>query len=251
MSAAPLRGQVALVTGGGKNIGRAIALKLAADGADVAIVGKTDAAALEETADAIRALGRRAHHQLADIGDEQAVAKMAEDVAAQLGSPQILVNNAAVRRQVPFEEMDFAEWRAIQNVILDGAFLCIRALLPAMRESGGGAVVNVSGLSAFAGAKNRAHVIAAKSGICGLTRALALDLSPHRIRVNCVAPGMINTVRGSSAGAPPQHAGAAHPLTGGSGEVDDIANMVAYLAGPQGKYITGQTIHINGGLYLT
>lgn len=251
MSEPPLHGKVALVTGGGKNIGRAIALKLAADGADVAVVGKTDQTSLQKTAEDIRAHGRHAVALLADVGSEQSVADMAQAAVEALGNPQILINNAAVRQQAAFGEMSYVEWRRVINVILDGAFLCAKALLPFMRASGGGAIVNLGGLSAHVGAKNRPHVIAAKSGIGGLTRALALDLAPDNIRVNCVAPGMIKTVRGDSAGPIPQHAGAMRPLIGEHGEVEDIANTISYLVGPQAKYITGQTIHVNGGLFLT
>lgn len=248
---APLAGKVALVTGGGKNIGRAVALGLAAAGADVALLGKSDRAALDETADAVRSAKRRAMALLADVSDEASVNRAAKAAAEKLGGPTLLVNNAAVRRNTGFADLTFAEWREITGVILDGAFLCARAVLPFMRAAGGGAIVNLGGLSASVGARGRAHVIAAKSGVSGLTRALAVDLAEFGVRVNCVAPGMISTVRGDSAGAPPKHPGDNRPLTGAPGRPEDVAAMVVFLASPAAKHITGQTIHVNGGLFLT
>ena len=248
---APLAGKVALVTGGGKNIGRAVALGLAAAGADVAVLGKSDRTALDETASAVRDLGKRAFATTANAADEAAVGRAVGEVAEALGGPTILVNNAAVRRNTDFAEMTFAEWREITGVVLDGAFLCARAVLPFMREAGGGAIVNLGGLSSHVGARGRAHVIAAKSGASGLTRALAVDLAEYGVRVNCVAPGDISTVRGASAGAPPNHPGERRPLTGDSGRPEDVAAMVVFLAGPAAKYVTGQTVHVNGGLFLT
>ena len=247
----PLAGKVALVTGGGKNIGRAVALGLAAAGADVAVLGKSDQAALENTAAAIRAGGKHSAAVLADVSDEESVARAVGEVAETLGGPTLLVNNAAVRRNTDFAKLTFAEWREITGVTLDGAFLCARAVLPFMREAGGGAVVNLGGLSSHVGARGRAHVIAAKSGVVGLTRALAVDLAEFGVRVNCVAPGRVSTVRGASAGAPPEHSGGARPLAGGPGLPDDVAAMVVFLSSPAAKYVTGQTVHVSGGLYLT
>jgi len=246
----PLAGRTALVTGGGKNIGRAIAIGLAAAGADVAVLGKSDRQAVQQTAGDIRRAGRKSFAVLADIADEQSVAAAVRDIAAELGGPTILVNNAAVRRQTAFADMTFAEWRAITGVILDGAFLCARAVAPFMTAAGGGAIVNLGGLSAFSGARGRAHVISAKMGLVGLTRALAVDLGGAGVRVNCIAPGKIATRRGPSAGAPPAHTGADHPLIGESGEPCDVASLAVFLAAPGAKYITGQTFHVNGGLFL-
>ena len=247
----PLSGKVALVTGGGKNIGRAVALRLAAAGADVAVIGRSDQKALENTAADIQNLGQRAAAVLADVSDEESVARAMRKVADTLGGPSVLINNAALRRNTPLAELTFAEWREITGVILDGAFLCARAILPFMRESGGGAIVNLGGLSAHIGARGRAHVIAAKAGLSGLTRALAIDLAEFGVRVNCVSPGRISTVRGDSAGSPPQHPGGRTPPTGAPGLPEDVAAMVVFLAGPAAKHVTGQTVHVNGGLFLT
>lgn len=244
-----LAGRVALVTGAGRNIGRAIALTLARDGAAVVVNGRSDRAAIEAVAAEIVAAGGRAVPQLADVSDPDAVAAMAREVAETLGGVDILVSNAGLRRQTPFTEMSYAEWREILSVALDGAFLLARAFVPQMIARGGGTIVALSGISHHVGTPNRAHVSASKAGLEGLMRSLAVELAPHNIRCNCVAPGMIDTVRGASAGASPGMT-AGIPL-GRKGTVEEIAAVVRLLAGPEGGYITGQTVHVNGGAFLT
>jgi 3-oxoacyl-[acyl-carrier protein] reductase len=244
-----LAGRVALVTGAGKNIGRAIALTLARDGATVVVNGRSDRAAIEAVAAEIVAAGGRAVPQLADVSDPDAVAGMARVVAETLGGVDILVSNAGLRRQTPFTEMSYAEWREILSVALDGAFLLARAFVPQMIARGGGAIVALSGISHHVGTPNRAHVSASKAGLEGLMRSLAVELAPHNIRCNCIAPGMIDTVRGASAGASPGMTGGI-PL-GRKGTIEEIAAVVRLLAGPEGGYVTGQTVHVNGGAFLT
>ena len=250
--AGTLAGKVALVTGAGKNIGRAIALTLARDGAKVVVNGRSDTEALEAVAAEIRAGGGEALVQRADVSDEAAVAAMAAEVAARLGGVDILVCNAGLRRQTPFLAMSFAEWREILSVALDGAFLLARAFAPQMAARGGGAIVALSGISTHVGTPNRAHVSASKSGLEGLIRALAVELAPLGIRANCVAPGAVDTARGASAGAMPQSLGRDEgiPLRR-KASVQEIADVVRLLAGPEGGYVTGQTIHVNGGAFLT
>jgi 3-oxoacyl-[acyl-carrier protein] reductase len=141
----------------------------------------------------------------------------------------------------------FARWQAVLHVVLDGAFLCSQAALPHLRASGRGTIVNIGGLTAHTGARNRAHVITAKAGLVGLTRALAHDLAGDGVTVNCVVPGLIDTVRG---GADPSHRAERVTLVGRKGTTDDVAATVRFLAGPGARYITGQTLHVNGGLYL-
>jgi len=144
--------------------------------------------------------------------------------------------------------MSFADWREIMTATLDSAFLCTKACLPHLKKSGG-TIINIGGLSAHTGSKHRAHVIAAKAGIVGLTRALAQDLADDKITVNCVAPGMIATER--AAGAPqPQHHQTRTTLVGRQGMPEEVAAMVRFLCGPQARYITGQTIHVNGGVFM-
>jgi 3-oxoacyl-[acyl-carrier protein] reductase len=183
---------------------------------------------------------------VADAGSVQA---MADAAARQFGRIDILVNNAALRRERPFAEMDYAAWREILDVTLDGAFHCIKACLPALRQSGAGSIVNIGGLSAHTGAANRAHVVTAKAGIVGFTRALAHDLAADGITVNCVVPGLIGTPRPK--GQPePAHHGRHQTISGERGRPEDVAAMVRFLCGPAARYINGQAIHANGGAYL-
>ena len=247
----PLDGKIALVTGSGKNIGRAIALRLARDGAAIVVNGRSDRAALDGVVAEIEAEGGRAIAAIADVSDPQAVARMTDDAAARLGGIDILVSNAGLRRQTPFLDMELAEWREILSVALDGAFILARAAVPHMIRRGGGAIIALSGISTHIGTPNRCHVSASKAGLEGLMRALAIELAPHGITANSVAPGSVDTVRGAAAGVRPATLGdSAIPLRR-KASVDDIAAMVRHLAGPEGAYITGQTLHVNGGLYLT
>jgi 3-oxoacyl-[acyl-carrier protein] reductase len=247
---AMLNGKVALVTGAGKNIGRAIALRLAADGAAVVVNGRSDAAALEAVAAEITQAGGTAMTALADVSRPEAVAAMVLAARARFGGIDILVTNAGLRRQTPLLKMDYAEWREILSVALDGAFLLARQVAPLMIARGGGAMIGLSGMSSHLGTPDRCHVSASKAGLEGLMHALAIELAPHRITCNCVAPGSIDTVRGASAGPRPPGADGGIPL-GRRGTAEEIAATVRHLAGPEGAYITGQTIHVNGGVFLT
>ncbi len=242
-----LAGKVALVTGAGKNIGRAIALTLARDGAKVLVNGRSDAAAIEAVAAEIRAAGGSAEAMLADVSDPAAVARMIEAA----GAIDILVCNAGLRRQTPFLQMSLEEWREILSVALDGAFILSRAVLPGMVARGGGSIVALSGISTHVGTPNRAHVSASKAGLEGLMRAIAVEFAPHGIRANCVAPGAVDTTRGASAGAMPQALGREDGIPmRRKATIQEIADVVRLLAGPEGGYVTGQTFHVNGGAFL-
>lgn len=249
--AGALDGKVALVTGAGKNIGRATALTLARDGAAVMVNGRSDRAAVESVVAEITAAGGRASGWVADVSDEAAVAGLVAATTEAFGGIDILVSNAGLRRQTPLLELSLAEWREIMSVALDGAFLLSRAAVPSMIGRGGGAIVALSGISNHVGTPNRCHVSASKAGLEGLIRSLAVELAPHRIRCNCVAPGAVDTRRGASAGALPQSLGDDGIPLGRKATVDEIAATVRYLAGPEGGYVTGQTLHVNGGMYLT
>jgi len=172
-------------------------------------------------------------------------------LVAQAGPVDILVCNAGLRRQTPFLEMSLAEWREILSVALDGAFILSRAVLPGMVERGGGSIVALSGISTHVGTPNRAHVSASKAGLEGLMRAIAVEFAPKGIRANCVAPGAVDTTRGASAGAMPQglNRDEGIPMRR-KASVEEIASVVRMLAGPEGGYVTGQTIHVNGGTFL-
>src|SRR5712671_6348392 len=192
-STSELTGKVAIVTGAGRNIGRAIALALAEGGASIVVNAHSNRA--EAVVREIEVLGGKALVRLGDAADAADVEAMADAAIKHFGRIDILVNNAALRREKSFAEMSYSEWREILDVTLDGAFHCTKACLPALRKSGAGTIVNIGGLSAHTGAKNRAHVVTAKAGIVGFTRALAHDLAADGITVNCVVPGLIGTPR--------------------------------------------------------
>jgi 3-oxoacyl-[acyl-carrier protein] reductase len=244
-------GKVALVTGAGKNIGRRIALDLAARGASVVINGRSDRGAVDAVVGEINGGGGQALGCLADVSDEASVARMVADAKAAFGGIDVLVSNAGLRRQTPFLEMRLAEWREILSVALDGAFILAHAVVPLMIARGGGAIVALSGISTHVGTPNRCHVSASKAGLEGLMRALAIELAPHGITCNCVAPGSVDTVRGASAGGvlPRTVTERGIPL-GRKAEVGEISAAVRFLAGPEGRYVTGQTLHVNGGVFL-
>ncbi|QQS10796.1 MAG: SDR family oxidoreductase [Rhodospirillales bacterium] len=250
--ARPLDGKVALVTGAGRNIGRAIALRLARDGAAIVVNGRADRAAVDSVVAEIEAMGGWAAAAMGDVSKPADVEAIVAAATGALGGVDILVSNAGLRRQTKFLDMGFAEWREILSVALDGAFLLARAVAPSMVARGGGAIIALSGISTHIGTPNRCHVSASKSGLEGLMRALAVELAPHGIRCNAVAPGAIDTVRGAAAGGamPRNLADDGIPLKR-KGTPEEIAAMVALLAGPDGAYITGQTIHVNGGVFLT
>ena len=244
-----LSGRVALVTGSGRNIGRAIALALANAGAAVVVNARSSIVEAEAVAEEIRRAGGRAAVTLADVSDPKAVDTLIDAAVGAFGRLDVLVNNAAVRKETDFANLHYAEWREIISTILDSAYLCSHAALPHLIASGAGAIVNIGGLSSFTGAAGRAHVIAAKAGLVGLTRALAHDLARYGITVNCVAPGMIDTSRAS--GKEPAHHARHAPLAGRRGRPEEIAALVRFLSGPAARYITGQTIHANGGLFMS
>jgi 3-oxoacyl-[acyl-carrier protein] reductase len=244
-----LIGKVAIVTGAGRNIGRAIALALAADGASVVVNVRSNRAEAEAVAREVEARGAKALVHVGDVADAAAVQAMADAATKQFGRIDILVNNAALRREKPFTEMSYAEWREIMDVTLDGTFHCVKACLPHLRKSGTGSIVNIGGLSAHTGARDRAHVVTAKAGIVGFTRALAHDLASDGITVNCVVPGLIGTPRPKDRPEPAHHL-THQTITGERGRPEDVAAAVRFLCSPSARYINGQAIHANGGAYL-
>jgi 3-oxoacyl-[acyl-carrier protein] reductase len=245
-----LDGQVALVTGAARRIGRAIALALADEGAAVIVNARSSLDDARAVAAEIETSGGRALVHLADVTDEAAVAEMVATGTEHFGRLDILVNNAADRRQAPLTEITFADWRHVTGIITDGAFLCARACLPHMVAAGGGVVINIGGVSAHLGAHNRAHVVTAKAALVGLTKAIAVEYADRGIVANCVVPGKIGGARSKSAGESATMAGGAGPIVGRLGAVDEVAALVRQLCLPASRYVTGQTIHLSGGMFM-
>ncbi|HEY8244623.1 MAG TPA: 3-oxoacyl-ACP reductase family protein [Casimicrobiaceae bacterium] len=241
-----LAGKVALVTGGARNIGRAIARALAAGGASVTVNARSQSDELAQTVQLIEDAGGHAMAAVADVTDAPSVRRMVDAAVERFGRLDVVVNNAAVRIEQPFDTIAFEDWRRIVSIVLDGAFLCSQAALPHLRRAGGGSIVNIGGLTGHTGATARAHVVTAKAGLAGFTKALALDLAPDAITVNCVVPGHIATER---AAGHPGHRRDLPPL-GRQGLPEEVAAIVRMLCGPDARYITGQSLHVNGGSFL-
>jgi 3-oxoacyl-[acyl-carrier protein] reductase len=252
MSALELKGRVALVTGSAKNIGRAIALHLAKHGAHVMVNAKSAERECSEVVELIKSAGGQASFHLSDISHPDGSQSLIQATQEVFGRLDILINNAAIRRHSDFESLSWLEWREVLGTILDGAYLCAHAALPLLKASNAASIVNMGGMSAHTGSKDRAHVLAAKSGLIGLTRGLAHDLSVHGITVNCLVPGLIDTERGESAGSgAPDHHSRNKTLLGRRGTPQEVAEMVGFLCGPKARYMTGQTVHLNGGAFLS
>ena len=248
VQARALEGKVALVTGAGRNIGRAIALELARNGASVVVNARRSQAEIDAVAREIAHAGGSALPVLADVADRGQAEAMVAATIERFGRLDILVNNAAVRRETAFGTMSADDWREIVATILDGAFFCAQAALPHLSASGAGAIVNIGGLTGHSGAPHRVHVVTAKAGLAGFTKALAHELAANGITVNCVSPGLIDTMR-ANAPAPAHHATTVNAL-GRRGTVEEVADAVAFLCGPRARYITGQTLHVNGGAWM-
>lgn len=244
----PLNGKVAIITGAARNIGRATAKRLASYGVSVVVNAVQDGEAADAVAHEIFEAGGRAVAHVADVTDEAAVSEMVATAKKAFGRIDILVSNASVRGQVPFLEMSLKEFHRVLAVPLDGAFLCARACIPHMISAGGGRIITLGGISAYIGTQNRAHLLTAKAGLVGLTRGLAAEFAKDKITCNVISPGHIDTDRPASAGArPPMKT---PPPIDRMGSVEEIAGMVHYLCLPEADYITGQTLHVNGGLYM-
>ena len=244
----PLTGRVAIVTGSARNIGRTIALRLAADGAAVVVNAVHDNAAADAVAHEIYKVGGQAMAHVADVTNEEAVQKMVGMAATAFGRIDIMVSNASVRGQVPIEKMSLEEWHRVLAVPLDGAFLLSKACIPHMKKNNWGRIITLGGISAYIGTKNRAHLLAAKAGLVGFTRGIAAEVADRGITCNVVSPGHIDTDRPASAGVRPPLV--VRPPIDRFGRPDEVASMVRYLCLPEAAYITGQTMHVNGGLYM-
>ena len=249
-----LEGKVALVTGAQQGIGRAIALALARDGADVGInYYLDDPGATEAVAAEARALGRRAVVVPADVARATDVDAMLATVSRTLGVPDVLVNNAGIFPRVAFLDMSEREWDHVLAVNLKGSFLAAQAAARAMVAGGRrGAIVSLSSV-AIRGVPLGVHYAASKAGLVGLTRAMALALAPHGIRVNAVAPGLTDTAQpryGNTDAELLSIARATIPLGGRMAEPSEIASVVTFLASEEARFVTGQLVHVNGGSFM-
>jgi 3-oxoacyl-[acyl-carrier protein] reductase len=242
---AKLEGETALVVGGTRNIGLAIAQALHAAGANVCVVGGTDSEALTNALTELGTDNSKITGLLADITDETAVTGAFEHAEQKLGAVSILVNGPGYRPHGPFMDIDLATWNSVLSVMLTGPFLTCREFFRRIPTNRKGAIVNIGGLSAHRPAKDRAHVIAAKAGIVGLTKALAAE-GMGQIRANCVVPGLIETQR--KAGQPQAEFNNDEVYARGSCE--DVAGVVLAFADPGDGYVTGQTVHVSGGRYM-
>ena len=242
-----LAGKVALVTGSGRNIGRATVLKLAAEGANVVVNARSNRAEADGVAEEARRLGVRALTVMADVAERDQLEAMASRVLSEFGRVDILINNAAIRPHKPFTELTVQDWESVRRLILDGALYLTRAVIGSMVNNRYGRILFFTGEGAFIGGRGRAHVSAAKMGLVGLARGLASEFAPHNIRVNVISPGSIDTLRANPEwyqGRTPDAAGI--PL-GRQGAVDEIAATCLFLVSDEGGFVTGQTIHVNGG----
>ena len=250
-SYADLSGRVALVTGASRGIGRAIALQLAACGADVAVNYVSRPEGAEESARAIEAVGRRSVVVEADVSEASAVTAMMKAVTDALGPPDILVNNAGITRDTLILRMSDDDWDAVLATDLRGAFLCTRACLRGMMKNRWGRIINVGSVIGTTGNAGQANYAAAKAGLAGLTKAVAREVGSRNITANLIAPGFIQTEITADLSADlVERVQAQIPLER-LGRPEEVAPLVAFLAGEGGRYITGQIIHIDGGMVMS
>ena len=243
-----LNGKVALVTGSGRNIGRATILKMAAEGANVVVNARSNQVEADAVAEEARAMGVKAMAILADVSNKEQVDSMVSMAMAEFGKIDILVNNAAIRPHKPFLEVTLEDWEYVRGVVLDGAFYTTSAIMPSMVKNAYGRIIFFTGDGAFQGPPERAHVSAAKMGLVGMCRSLASEFAPKNIRVNVVSPGSIDTSREHPEWYPDARPpDASHIPMQRQGKVDEIASTVMFLISDEGGFITGQSIHANGG----
>jgi 3-oxoacyl-[acyl-carrier protein] reductase len=242
-------GRVALITGGSRGIGRAIALRLAADGADLVLVDRTGDPEGPTVLD-VRGLGRRCVHFSCDVSDPTAVQDLAGKVVEELGSVSILVNNAGITRDNLFLRLGEDDWDAVLGINLKGAFHCIKSLSRGMLKERWGRIINVTSVVGQMGNKGQANYAASKAGLIGLTFSVARELAERGITVNAVAPGFIATeMTGALPESVQQELKARIPL-GRIGQPEEVAGIVSFLASSQAGYITGQVVRVDGGMLM-
>jgi len=249
--ATSLAGRHALVTGGGSGIGRAVAQHLARDGAAVTVLD-LDGGSARAVAEALVATGARAHAVVADVSDAAAVAGAVADARGALGAVHVLVGCAGIAGFAPLLEMTAAQWERMLAVHLTGTFTATRAVLPDMIAARWGRVVTISSVGGLRGGPNLTHYAAAKAGVIGFTKALALEVGMHGITANAVAPGLVDTpmLRGSGIPAAVLEQSLRQIPVGRLGTPEDVAAVCAFLASPAAEFVTGQVVSPNGGGWL-
>ena len=245
-----LAGKVAVVTGGSRGIGRAICLRLASMGALVYVNYVSRSSAAEETATLIQKTGGRAEIVSFDVAKSTAVQNSFKKIVGEAGSVDILINNAGITRDGLMARMKEDDWDAVLDTNLKGAFLCAKAASREMMKRKWGRIVNISSVSGFAGNPGQVNYSAAKAGMIGLTKAMAREYASRNITVNSVAPGYIETEMTEQLSEEGREQIKKEILLASFGKVEDVAGAVAYLVSDDGRYITGQTLHINGGMYM-
>lgn len=242
--------RVALVTGASRGIGRATALRLAEDGLSVAVNYRTREAEAVEVVRAVEARGGEGMTVRADVAAPADVAAMVARVDDILGPVQVLVNNAGIYRRATLPELDLEQWQRTLDVNLTGAYLCLQAVAPGMRDRGWGRVVNITSQIAHRGTDHGADYAASKAGLLGLTKAAARELAPHGVTVNAVAPGTIDTDLIAAYSEADRRRRAQEVPLGRIGTPEDVAAAVSFLASEDGAYVTGITLHVNGGYLI-
>ncbi len=245
-----LDGHIALVTGGALNIGRATCLDLAAGGAKVCVNAATSGEAAKALAEEINAAGGQAMHYVADIRVPEQVKAMTDAVVEHFGGLTILINNASLRKVCKTLDMTLEDWRAVMAVTVEGSFLCSQAAIPHLRKAKKGSIVMMSGVAANLGVQDRLHAATANGALIAMAKSLAKEMAPYNVTVNALSPGYIDTVRGASSGSYPPGSRPTDNLAGRMGKPEEIAGMIRALVGPGGAYTTGQSLHINGGVYM-
>ena len=243
------KNKVAIVTGAAKNIGRATCESLSKLGYNILVHANKDKDGADETVKLIKKNGIQSNRFIGDLTKQDTASELVIE-ASKLGNISALVNNASQREFNKFDDMTFDDWRFVMSINLDSLFHTCKAVIPEMKKNNWGRIINLGGLSAHISAIGRAHVITSKSAVVGFSRALAMEYAETGITINTVVPGLIDTIRGASAGSSLVHPSHSNPPVGRKGYPEEVATMISNLCGPNSDFITGQTIHVNGGSYF-